>query len=113
MLTHFGAERGNACWAEFKQKMLDPDTAEAMNARIEARWPEIQRRIGTIRLPAHTLETALKRAEAPTTPAALGWTPAFYNQAVRHAREIRNRWTILDLAADAGLLDEPHLAVSA
>ena len=30
---------------------------------------------------------------------------AFYQGAVRHARKIRNRYTFLDFAADAGTLD--------
>ena len=30
---------------------------------------------------------------------------AFYADAVRHARFLRNRYTFLDLAADAGVLD--------
>jgi glycerol-1-phosphate dehydrogenase [NAD(P)+] len=112
MVRHFGAALGPACWTEFEKKSLSQAAADAMNACIDARWPDIQRRVDAIRCPARALESTLNRAEAPTTPAALGWTPAFYNQAVRHAREIRNRWTVLDLAADAGLLDEPHMAVS-
>ena len=41
----------------------------------------------------------------PTRPEALGWPRDFYGEAVRHAREIRNRYTFLDLAADGGVLD--------
>jgi glycerol-1-phosphate dehydrogenase [NAD(P)+] len=41
------------------------------------------------------------------TPEALGWPRAFYRAAVRHAREIRGRYTFLDLAADSGLFDRP------
>jgi hypothetical protein len=32
---------------------------------------------------------------------------AFYHEAVRRGREIRDRYTFLDLAADSGGLDEP------
>jgi glycerol-1-phosphate dehydrogenase [NAD(P)+] len=113
IMTHFGAELGPTCWTEFEKKRLSEAAADAMNARMEAHWPDIQRRIAAIRCPARALESTLSRAGAPTTPEALGWNPAFYNQAVRHAREIRNRWTILDLAADGGLLEEPDLAASA
>jgi glycerol-1-phosphate dehydrogenase [NAD(P)+] len=45
----------------------------------------------------------LERAGAPVAPPELDWTPAFYRTAVEHAREIRNRYTALDLAADAGV----------
>jgi glycerol-1-phosphate dehydrogenase [NAD(P)+] len=56
--------------------------------------------------PADVLRDVLRRAGAPTTPEALGWPREFFRDAVRHAREIRSRWTFLDLAADAGLLDD-------
>jgi glycerol-1-phosphate dehydrogenase [NAD(P)+] len=50
------------------------------------------------------LERALAAAGAPTAPAALGWPPGFYRDAVLRARQIRNRFTFLDLAGDAGQL---------
>jgi glycerol-1-phosphate dehydrogenase [NAD(P)+] len=113
MLARFGAELGEACWGEFAKKRLDADTAQVLHTRAQAYWPEIRRRIGAISRPARELEDVLRRAGAPTTPEALGWPPAFYNQAMLHAREIRNRWTFLDLAADAGVLGEPDIAASA
>ena len=36
----------------------------------------------------------------------LGLERDFYRSAVRHAREIRRRYSILDLAGDAGVLDD-------
>ena len=41
----------------------------------------------------------------PMTPADIHVPEAFYRQAVCHAREIRDRYTFLDLAADSGRLD--------
>jgi glycerol-1-phosphate dehydrogenase [NAD(P)+] len=51
------------------------------------------------------LEKALRRAGAPMRPQDVGWPEPFYRTALRHAREIRNRYTFLDLAADSGRLD--------
>jgi glycerol-1-phosphate dehydrogenase [NAD(P)+] len=113
VLAQFGPALGKACWTEFAKKRLGKADAEAMSARVTARWPEIRRRIGAISRPARELEDVLRRAGAPTAPEALGWPAAFYRQAVRHAREIRNRWTFLDLAADAGGFGEADLAASA
>ena len=45
-------------------------------------------------------------AGGPTTAAELELDVGFYREAVRHAREIRKRYSALDLAADAGLLDQ-------
>ena len=91
-MTQFGPQLGKACWTEFAKKRLNKATAEAMGARVHERWPEIRRRIGAVSRPADELENVLRRAGAPTTPEALGWPAAFYRQAVRQAREIRNRW---------------------
>ena len=60
-------------------------------------------------LPAARLEAVLKAAGAPTTPEELGWPRGFYLEALRHAREIRNRYTFLDLAADSGVLQDAEL----
>jgi glycerol-1-phosphate dehydrogenase [NAD(P)+] len=79
---------------------------------IAARWPDIRAKIGAVLLPADALERVLQEANAPRTPGDLGWNRASYRAAVRHAREVRNRYTFLDLAADSGVLDGlvPHIA---
>jgi glycerol-1-phosphate dehydrogenase [NAD(P)+] len=59
-----------------------------------------------VMLPTARLQDALAAAGAPTTGAELGLRSDFYREAVRHAREIRDRYSILDLAGDAGLLEE-------
>jgi glycerol-1-phosphate dehydrogenase [NAD(P)+] len=38
-------------------------------------------------------------------PAILGWPAPFYRTAVVRARQIRSRYSFLDLAGDAGLLE--------
>ncbi len=103
--AHFGPELGAACWREFAAKRLDAAAAEALNARLEKDWESIRAQLAAVTRPAAELEAVLKRAGAPTTPEALGWPVDDYRAAVRHAREIRDRYTFLDLAADSGLLD--------
>ena len=56
-------------------------------------------------LPTASLREALVAAGAPTTGVDLGLPSGFYRTAVRHAREIRDRHSILDLAGDAGVLE--------
>jgi glycerol-1-phosphate dehydrogenase [NAD(P)+] len=103
--AHFGEDLGRACWREFAGKRLDETAAEALNARLDARWEEIRGRLAAVTRPASELEAVLRTAGAPTSPEALGWPRAFYRDAVRHAREIRDRYTFLDLGGDSGLLD--------
>ena len=51
----------------------------------------------------------MRRIGGPRRASDIGLEAPFYANAVRHARFLRNRYTFLDLAADAGVLDG-HLA---
>jgi glycerol-1-phosphate dehydrogenase [NAD(P)+] len=104
--AHFGAELGAACWAEFQGKRLSAEGAEALNGRLTDGWDTIRARLRAVVVPAARLEAVLRAAGAPTMPEELGWPRDFYRQALRHAREIRNRYTFLDLAADSGVLQD-------
>jgi glycerol-1-phosphate dehydrogenase [NAD(P)+] len=103
--AHFGVELGAVCWAAFNAKRLDAARAEALNARLSENWDSFRARLRAVLRPAAELEGVLARAGAPRRPEDLGWPPAFYRDAVVHAREIRDRYTFLDLAADSGLLE--------
>jgi len=107
--AHFGVELGAACWSEFQGKRLDSQRVEALNARLADGWDAIRARLRAIMVPAARLEAVLRAAGAPTTPEELGWPRSFYQGALRHAREIRNRYTFLDLAADSGALQDAEL----
>ncbi len=103
---HFGAELGGACWAAFAAKRLDAARAETLNARLAENWDWFRARLRAASRPAAALEAVLARAGAPRRPEHLHWPRAFYRDAVRHAREIRDRYTFLDLAADSGMLEK-------
>jgi glycerol-1-phosphate dehydrogenase [NAD(P)+] len=105
VIAHFGPELGPACWAEFAKKRLSADSADAMNERLQSNWESINTRIFKAARPAGEVGNVLLRAGAFTTPEELGWPRDFYKESVRHAREIRNRYTFLDLAGDAGMLE--------
>ncbi|NCF27936.1 MAG: iron-containing alcohol dehydrogenase [Gammaproteobacteria bacterium] len=107
--AHFGADLGAACWAEFQGKRLDAERVEALNGMLTDGWDEIRARLRAVVLPATRLEAVLQAAGAPTTPEELGWPRNFYSQALCHAREIRNRYTFLDLAADSGALQDADI----
>lgn len=100
VLEHFGMELGTACWREFEAKLLDREMADMLNARLDKNWSAIRTRIDSITVPSETLKAVLLEAGAPTEPKDLGWSPALFENALLHAREIRNRYTFLDFAAD-------------
>jgi glycerol-1-phosphate dehydrogenase [NAD(P)+] len=93
------------CIAAMRVKTLDADRARALNARLEARWPALRHCLQAVALAPERLEQALAAAGAATRPEQLGIDPAFYREAVLCAREVRERYSMLDLAADAGLLE--------
>ena len=51
------------------------------------------------------LPDAMQVAGYQLTGAGLGLDPEFYRDAVRHARFIRDRLTMLDVAGDSGQLE--------
>jgi glycerol-1-phosphate dehydrogenase [NAD(P)+] len=106
MRRRYGARLGELCIAELRAKALDQRAAERTNARLEEIWPALSARLREVMLPTARLEEAMAAAGAPMRGVDLGLERRFYRDAVRHAREIRRRYTILDLAADAGLLDD-------
>ena len=104
-VAQFGSVLGPSCWKDFAEKRLTRDKAEQLNARIAEGWDVMRDRIAGVTLPSTRLADVLGRAGAPRAPEDLGWARGFYQGAVRHARKIRNRYTFLDFAADAGTLD--------
>jgi glycerol-1-phosphate dehydrogenase [NAD(P)+] len=95
----------NDCLAAMRAKVLDAGRADALNACLGEGWPALRRRLLGVALPPARLEQALREAGAATRPEQLGVDPTFYREAVLHAREIRERYAMLDLAADTGLLE--------
>jgi glycerol-1-phosphate dehydrogenase [NAD(P)+] len=100
----FGDDLASSVWPEFDAKRLDRARADTLKERLAADWDKIREAIGKVLLPARRIEAVLKAAGAPLTPEAVHLRRPFYETALAHAREIRNRYTILDLAAQSGRL---------
>jgi glycerol-1-phosphate dehydrogenase [NAD(P)+] len=100
LVQRFGSVIGDACWRELELKRFDAAQTDALNARLAQRWDAIRTRIRAITVGAAQLRAALSDAGAPVDPAEVGWPTSLFTEALRHAREIRNRYTFLDLAAD-------------
>ncbi|UCB44919.1 MAG: iron-containing alcohol dehydrogenase [Spirochaetota bacterium] len=69
-------------------------------------WDEIWNELSPYMRPKKPVEHALKRCGAASTYLDLGYTMDDAYDAIINARFIRSRYTILDLAADIGILDE-------
>lgn len=103
LTSHFGLALGASCWRDVQAKAFSAERAEELNHRLAARWPALRAELAAVARPPAVLESVLTDAGAPTRPDELGWSPSDFATAVRHAREIRNRYTFLDLAADCGV----------
>jgi glycerol-1-phosphate dehydrogenase [NAD(P)+] len=98
LVDHFGATRGEQCWADIAPKRID-DVVQ-LNARLATGWSQLRDRIARRSLGAARLRAALATAGAPTAPEQLGWSPALVAAALIYARALRDRYTFLDLAGD-------------
>ncbi len=94
------------CLAASKAKAMNAAACDVFNATLEEIWPTLRERLSAMAIPADTLAHHLRAAGGGATAGELGWDPALYRQALLHAREIRNRYSFLDLAADMGILDD-------
>jgi glycerol-1-phosphate dehydrogenase [NAD(P)+] len=103
LIRHFGPALGASCWAAFAKKAMDAPATAALNAKLKREWPEIRAHSASHAALGGDGSGAGRRRRADK---ARGYPyPSLHRQAVRHAREIRDRYTFLDLAAESGRLD--------
>jgi len=100
VVAHFGPEQGEACWREVEPKLFGELETERLDARLASQWPAIRDRIAKVTLGAPRMIEILSAAGVATAPEQLGWPPRLLDDALVHARMMRNRYTFLDLAAD-------------
>lgn len=106
MARRMGADIAAQCHREIAPKIFDAAGAAAINEKLAALWPSLRRELQAFVLPVDEMQRLLKAAGGPTTAAELGVPVDFYREAVVHCREMRNRYSFLDIAADAGLLED-------
>ena len=105
MAARMGRDVAQQCLAEIAPKIFDEAAAAALNEKLAALWPTLQEELRPFIVPAAEMRRLLTAAGGPVTAAELGVPVAFYREAVVHCREMRNRYSFLDLAADSGILE--------
>jgi glycerol-1-phosphate dehydrogenase [NAD(P)+] len=106
MIQRFGEVAGAECWIEFERKRLSQEAADQLNERIVRNWDDLTRRSEAFRVPSSKVELALRRAGAPTHHKDIGVSAHDFAAAVSESRYLRDRFTFLDLADEAGRLEE-------
>jgi len=90
---------------ETAAKAVTPGTLRARLGRLREVWPAIRDRLRRHLPPSGRLRDMLAAAGAPTEPEQIGITRERLRLSFRQAYLIRRRFTALDLAAEAGVLD--------
>jgi glycerol-1-phosphate dehydrogenase [NAD(P)+] len=105
MLARYGKEIGQQCIKELKNKALDLTQADRVNRYLAENWENFAKQLREVMLPSERLSEAMQEIGAIQTGCDLGLPKAFYQEVVRYSREVRDRFTMLDMAADSGMLE--------
>ncbi|MBY5760306.1 sn-glycerol-1-phosphate dehydrogenase [Rhizobium leguminosarum] len=106
MVRRMGPSIARQCFDEIQPKIFDDKAIGALNEKIVDLWPVLREELKSFVVPVDEMTRLLKAAGGPTTARELGLPVDFYREAVVHSREMRNRYSFLDVAADAGLLED-------
>jgi glycerol-1-phosphate dehydrogenase [NAD(P)+] len=105
-IHRYGQEIGAICYAEAMKKAFDRKGAEEFNRTLESLWPQLRSELSAFVMPPSEMEAILRAASGPVNATELGLPRKIWRDAMKYARDVRNRWSFLDLADDAGLLDD-------
>jgi len=106
MARRMGPQIAAQCLEEYRKKALDAEGAARLNARLAEIWPALRAECAAMMIPVAEMARLLAAAGGATSAAALGVPVDLWREAVRHGHEMRNRFAFVDMACDAGLLDD-------
>src|SRR5699024_2772237 len=87
-------------------KYIPADALRDRLERLKRRWPELRGELREQLLPVDTLRTLLAGGGCPVRPEQIGLTIEQMRSSYADARLIRKRYTIYDLAYEAGIFDD-------
>lgn len=101
----WGATVGAEVHAQWDAKYRDDAAQRTFLNKVIATLPALKQALPVDLLPAATVAQAIQASGGPITPEDLTAPVAEYQKALTRARYIRNRFTVLDLAEDLGLVE--------
>jgi len=104
MARRMGPAVASECLTDIRPKTFGIEATAALNDRLREIWPSLRDEVARFILPLPEMERLLRAAGGPCTATELGVPVDLYREAVVHCREMRNRYSFLDLAADSGIL---------
>jgi glycerol-1-phosphate dehydrogenase [NAD(P)+] len=105
-ISRYGLKLGPMLFTEAKKKALDKEQAAAFNDKLESVWPQLREELSKFMIEPVAMKKAIASAGGPTTATELGLSISVWRDAMKFGRDVRNRWSFLDLADDSGVLDE-------
>lgn len=99
------SEVGIVAEREIAAKTDDVETLRKQLLHLRATWPELRERLKKQLLPFDELREMLRTAGAPVNPEEIGISRERLRDSYWQAFFMRRRFTVLDLAVRAGLLD--------
>ncbi|HUR43953.1 MAG TPA: sn-glycerol-1-phosphate dehydrogenase, partial [Aestuariivirga sp.] len=84
----------------------DKAGAAEFNRKLARLWPQLREELRPFVMDPAVMKAALQAAGGLLTATDLGLPRQVWRNAMKYARDVRNRWSFLDLAEDSGLLDE-------
>lgn len=104
--ARYPASAVEGCLRAVHAKALDANQASMFNEKLAEIWPEQRLKMQAMAMSSATLAMHLRDAGGGITADEIGLPRDLYRQAVRHSLELRDRYSMLDLAADMGILDD-------
>ena len=104
-VKRYGDDIGRMMFGEAEKKSFDVAGAAVFNRKLQEIWPELRVELKAMMIEPDEIAAIIRSAGGPTSATELGLPRDIWRQAMKHARDVRNRWSFLDLADDAGLLD--------
>ena len=104
LAKRFGANAG-ACEAALRAKLPVGGELDSLHRRLETHWPTLRTTFRQRALPFSQLDSAFAMLGVAREPEDLGLSRDLYREAVLHAHELRDRFTLLDLATMTGIIE--------
>ena len=103
VFADWGDSVGEEVWAQWQEKALDRAALTAEIQTFRERLPLLREKLAADLRPARMVADCIAASGGPVRAEDTYADPAEFENAKRRARYIRNRFTVLDLAAEAGI----------
>lgn len=104
--AYSGSRLEDAAVDETKAKYVDADRLRERLNLLRRVWPELREKVEAQLMPADELREQLREAGCPTSPEEIGLSVEDFRATYKRALMLRRRYTVLDLASEAGILTE-------